>query len=58
MISKIEIKGSGFISADELREVLARMGRRYTREQVDVMISSIDKDGNGQISINEFMTLL
>lgn len=34
------------------------MGRKYSRDQIDSMIKTIDKDGNGQVSINEFMALL
>ncbi len=50
--------GSGFISADELNQVLKKMGRNYTDEEINRMIAKVDDDGNGQISIQEFTELL
>ncbi|CAF0786772.1 unnamed protein product [Brachionus calyciflorus] len=49
---------SGYISADELRMTLSKMGKTFRKDEVDKMIKSIDKDGDGRISINEFMDLL
>ena len=35
--------GSGFISADELQEVMAKMGRNYSKEEIKQMIRSVGK---------------
>lgn len=40
---------SGTISAAELRNVLSSLGEDLTDEQIDEMIQSADKDGNGAI---------
>jgi calmodulin len=40
---------SGTISAAELRNVLSSLGENLTDEQIDEMIRSADKDGNGSI---------
>lgn len=49
---------SGFISVDELGEVMSKMGRNYSKNELDRMIRAVDTDGNGRIEINEFTRLL
>lgn len=49
---------SGTISCDELKQVLSKMGRHYTKQQIAMMIEKVDHDGNGTISIDEFTSLL
>ena len=49
---------SGFITANELKDVLSKMGRNYSKEEIANMIKSVDQDGNGKISIEEFSRLL
>lgn len=49
---------SGFITSEELADVLARIGRHYTEDEIRRMIRSVDRDGNGKISIQEFTQLL
>jgi len=39
-------------------EVLSKMGRNYSKEQIRKMINQVDKDNNGTISIDEFARLL
>jgi Ca2+-binding EF-hand superfamily protein len=34
------------------------MGRLYSKEEIAKLIDSVDKDKNGQISIDEFARLL
>lgn len=34
------------------------MGRNYTDKEISRMIRSVDRDGNGMISIEEFAQLL
>lgn len=36
---------SGYISPDELRQVLYKMGRNYTKEEIEGMIRESDRDG-------------
>ncbi|RNA20017.1 calmodulin [Brachionus plicatilis] len=49
---------SGFITADELREALSKIGKTFRNEEIERMIKAIDKDNDGRISINEFVELL
>ncbi len=42
----------------ELKNVLATMGREHTQAEIARMIKSIDRDGNGKISLDEFADLL
>lgn len=50
--------GDGFITELELTECMARMGKNYSKREIKRMIKSIDTDGNGMISIDEFAKLL
>lgn len=47
--------GDGFISGEELREVMASLGERPTDEEVEEMIQEADIDGDGQINFAEFV---
>jgi Ca2+-binding EF-hand superfamily protein len=49
--------GSGYIQAEELENILQRMGRRYNKDQIDAMINSVDKSGDGKIGFDEFLLL-
>jgi len=49
--------GSGYIQAKELENILQRMGRRYNKDQIDTMINSLDKNGDGKIGFDEFLSL-
>lgn len=49
---------SGFITADELRLALSKIGKTFRNEEIERMIRAIDKDNDGRISINEFIDLL
>ena len=42
--------GNGFISAAELRHVMANLGENLTEEEVDEMVREADIDGDGQIN--------
>lgn len=47
--------GSGYITADELRDFLTRLGEPLTDEEVDDLLRQADLDGDGQISYEEFV---
>jgi calmodulin len=49
--------GSGYIQADELENIMHKMGRRFNKTQIDAMVQSLDKSGDGKISFDEFVQL-
>jgi len=49
--------GSGIISSDEIKEVLG-FGSDLTADAVDKIIKEVDKNGDGEISFEEFVTMM
>jgi calmodulin len=50
--------GNGFISASELRQVMAGLGKKLTDEEVDDIIREVDINGDGQIDYSEFVKMM
>jgi centrin-1 len=48
----------GSISAEELEEPLIALGFAESREDVQTLINAIDKNGNGEIELEEFLTII
>ncbi len=49
--------GSGYIQAQELENIMQKMGRRYNKDEIKAMIKSLDKSGDGKIGFDEFVQL-
>jgi len=50
--------GSGTLSADELREIMTEKGKmRLTHQEVDEMISEVDRDKDGKLNYAEFVRI-
>ena len=49
--------GSGYISTKELQDIMLRMGRNVSRQDIEAMVSTIDENGDGKISFDEFCKL-
>jgi len=47
-----------FVGAAEIRHVLINIGEQPTDEEVDEMIRMVDKDGDGQVSFDEFYEMV
>ena len=45
--------GTGFVSADELREVLTSLGEKLTEEEVGELFSEGEIDANGFINYHD-----
>ncbi|XP_013421070.1 calmodulin-A [Lingula anatina] len=50
--------GNGFISAEELRNVMASLGEKLTDEEIKQMIQEADVDGDGQVNYEEFVRMM
>jgi calmodulin len=50
--------GNGFLSSEELRHAMTQMGEKLTNEEVDEMIEEADMDKDGQINVEEFITIM
>ncbi|KAI5680213.1 hypothetical protein M9H77_01440 [Catharanthus roseus] len=48
----------GFISANELRNVMINLGERLTDEEAEQMIREADLDGDGLVSYDEFVRMM
>ena len=48
----------GFISVDELRQVMATLGETQSQEEIEEMIKEADQDGDGQVDYNEFVKMM
>ena len=50
--------GNGFISRQELRQVMMNLGEKLLEEEIEYLINDIDMDGDGQINYEEFYTMM
>ena len=50
--------GDGFISAEELKLVMSRLGEELTDQELEEMISEADKDGDKQVNFEEFKMMM
>ena len=48
----------GFISSEELYEVLSKLGESITREEANLMIKEADLDRDGKVNYKEFKAIL
>eukprot|EP01065_Artemidia_motanka_P051790 TRINITY_DN9190_c1_g1_i1.p1 TRINITY_DN9190_c1_g1~~TRINITY_DN9190_c1_g1_i1.p1 ORF type:complete len:906 (+),score=170.64 TRINITY_DN9190_c1_g1_i1:54-2720(+) len=56
VFDQFDADGSGSLQHEEMYEVLAELGiTGVSEELVDLLMSEIDKDGNGEVDFNEFV---
>jgi len=55
---KYDLDGDGTIHLEELRKALTTKGEPMTNEEVDEFFSDMDKDGNGRIDFEEFISYM
>jgi serine/threonine-protein phosphatase 2B regulatory subunit len=53
-----DLDKNNYVGAAEIRHVLISIGERATDEEVDEMIKMVDKDGDGQVSFDEFYRMV
>lgn len=54
LFKKIDSSGDGLVDAEELKSGLADMGFKTTEAEFAVIMSRVDKDGGGDVSLKEF----
>ena len=50
--------GDGYVTAEELRQVMERLGESLTNDEVKAMILAADMDGDGRVDFGEFVKLM
>ncbi|XP_064622011.1 neo-calmodulin-like [Lineus longissimus] len=50
--------GDGFITSEELRNIMTNLGEKLTNEEVDEMIKVADIDEDGKLNYKEFIYLM
>ena len=53
-----DLDRNNFVGAAEIRHVLVNIGENVTDDEVDEMIRMVDKDGDGQVSFDEFYAMV
>ena len=53
-----DANGDGLINRSELSQVMANLGEKLTDEEVDDMIREADINGDGQVTYEEFVTMM
>lgn len=49
--------GSGCIDGNELKMLMAQLGKDMSEDMANEMISQVDQDGNGEIDFEEFIAM-
>ncbi|ONK64999.1 uncharacterized protein A4U43_C07F32410 [Asparagus officinalis] len=49
---------NGYITANELRNVMISLGEKLTHEETEQMIREADLDGDGQVDYQEFVQMM
>lgn len=55
VFEKFDKNGDGKISPNELKSVLSALGSAPSSDEIDRMLSEMDKDGNGYVDLDEFI---
>ena len=53
-----DVDGDGYVTAVELRKVMAKLGEHLTDDDVDSMIIAADADGDGRVDFKEFAKMM
>jgi len=58
IFKEFDSNGDGFISPDELKTLLARYGYEASDAEVKEMMAEADRDGDGKVSLHEFISVM
>lgn len=56
LFTKIDTDGSGAFNVQEFRAGMLSIGLTFTDEVIDVLMDTMDKDGDGDVTVSEFIT--
>ncbi|QQP55488.1 Troponin C_ isoform 1 [Caligus rogercresseyi] len=51
-------EANGFITTDQLREIISELDQRLTSDDLDGIIEEIDEDGSGTMDFDEFCAMM
>lgn len=51
----MDLNGDGFLSKEEIKLGMEKLGWIMTDDELDWMFNDIDNDGNGVVSFSEFL---
>jgi Ca2+-binding EF-hand superfamily protein len=54
----VDDDGDGLVTAAEMQSMLHALGEQVTDERAAVILATIDTDGDGRISLEEFATFM
>ena len=55
---RFDIEKTGKIPVDEIKFILKNLPVKVSEEDIDTMIKEVDKDGNGEIDLKEFKSMI
>jgi len=58
MFEKFDLDGSGWISSDELRDIIEASGKKVKELELEEMLSEFDRSGDGHIEFEEFCAFI
>ncbi|KAF9577302.1 hypothetical protein BGW38_007587 [Lunasporangiospora selenospora] len=58
IFNKFDANKDGFITGDELQQALKNQGDSMSKEEIDDMIKSADKDGDNRVNRDEFSRMI
>ncbi len=58
MFKLFDKDGDGHISAGEIKSLLVAIGREPSEEQIKKFMNEVDKDGNGEVDLKEFLKFM
>lgn len=50
--------GKGFITVNDMQDTIASLGATFADEEYDEMIVAADLDGDGQVTLDDFLELM
>ena len=56
--NQIDKNGDGYLTAEELRLAFKLSGRNFTLEDVQKLVQKIDTDGDGRVSLEEYIAFV